>query len=186
MRADLAMKKWTEREIQFALTYSQRHSPFYIRSHICVANVSWGADFHHELDLLSVSKAGYGTEAEIKVSVSDLKRDLKKKHCHKDSRIRQLYFAGPLEMKEALLEFAPENAGVITVERGVSQGHWAIPYVCYTVRRPKINQYAEKFTEAEIQKLLRLGNMRFWTLLKHGILNAEDEKKDMRREEDDR
>ncbi|GMO51764.1 MAG: hypothetical protein Pg6C_16670 [Treponemataceae bacterium] len=166
------MNKWTEKEIQFALTYSQRHSPFYIRSHICVTNVSWGADFNHELDLLSVSKAGYGTETEIKISVSDLKRDLEKTHCHKDNRIRQLFFAGPAEMKEALLEYAPENAGVITVERDIQQGYWTIPYYCYTIRKPKINQYAVKFTEKEIQKLLRLGNMRFWSLLRREFMHS--------------
>jgi hypothetical protein len=58
-----------------------------------MAYVSWGANFHHELDLLSVSKAGYGTE-----------------------------------------------------------------------------------TDAEIQNPLRLGNTRFWSLLRHEILNAEDER----------
>jgi hypothetical protein len=170
------MKKWTEREIQFALTYSQRHSPFYIRSHICVTNVSWGAEFNHEIDLLSVSKARYGTETEIKASVSDLKRDLEKKHRHEDGRIRQLYFAAPSEMEGALLEYAPENAGLIVVERDAHTANSTIPYVCYAIRRPKINRHAVKFTEAEIRNLLRIGNMRFWSLMRHEFINSKNER----------
>ena len=79
----------TADEVQYALTCSKL-SPFYIRSHIVVPNVSYGLGFNHELDLLSISTPAHiGTEIEIKVSVSDLKRDAKKKHPHKDHRIRQ-------------------------------------------------------------------------------------------------
>jgi hypothetical protein len=159
------MKKWTESEIQFALTYSKNYSPFYIRSHFVVTNVFWGAGFDHELDLLSVSKSGYGTEVEIKVSVSDLKRDADKKHGHTSSRIKDLYFAGPVEMQDAFLQYTPENAGVITVEKREGRLGSHIFYQCRIIRKPKSNIGAAKFTEKEIVNLLRLGNMRFWTLL---------------------
>ena len=92
----------TAKEVQYALTYSQR-SPFYYRSHYVVPNVYWGLDFYHELDLLSISKSGrVGTEIEIKVSKSDLKRDQEKRHGHRDSRISQLFFCWPTRTGRSL------------------------------------------------------------------------------------
>ncbi len=151
----------TEKEVLYALTYSQRRSPFYIRSHFVVPHVSWGLGFKHELDLLSISNSGYGVEVEIKVSKSDLKRDLEKKHGHYDPRIRQLYFAGPEELYDAFLEYVPEHAGIITISRG----EYGVNPICDIRRNAKINKEAVKFTEKEINQLLRLGNMRYWRLL---------------------
>ena len=48
------------------------------RVNLVVPNVSWGF-FNHECDLISISKSGFATEYEIKVSKSDLKADKKKK-----------------------------------------------------------------------------------------------------------
>ena len=155
----------TERQMAYALTYSQL-SPFYFRSHYVVPNVYRGLHFSHEMDLLAVNpKSRIGTEVEIKVSKSDLKRDAEKKHGHFDRRIRQLYFAVPADLLDAAFEHVPPEAGIITVFRN-SGGAWAEgKYQCTVRRRAKPSKYyAEPFTEREITELLRLGNMRYWSV----------------------
>lgn len=153
----------TANEVQHALTYSQS-SPFYIRSHLVIPNVHWGLGFNHELDLLSISMPAHiGTEIEIKISKHDLKRDLEKGHRHEDPRIRQLYFAGPVELQEAFFEYAPKEAGIITVYfNDDMKEHYR--YQCSIRRNAKPRKNFRPFTEKEIAQLLRLGNMRYWSL----------------------
>jgi hypothetical protein len=156
----------TAMEVQHALTYSER-SPFYIRSHLVVPNVGYGLGFNHELDLLSITMdRRVGTEIEIKVSRADIKRDLEKKHRHSDPRLRQLYFAGPNELREAFFEYAPAEAGIITVcfEGG---RRWQ----CVTRRRAKPQKKWRPFTDREVERLLRLGNMRYWSLFSKRFKN---------------
>ena len=141
----------TAKEVQHALTYSES-SPFYFRSHLVVPNVYWGLQFNHELDLLSVSiPAHIGTEID-------------KKHGHKDPRIRQLYFAGPVELQEAFFEYAPEEAGIITVyfDGRIERKHHR--YQCCVRRNPKPRKGFRPFTDKEIATLMRLGNMRYWSI----------------------
>ena len=75
------------------------------RTHLIVPNVSWGFT-SHECDLLIMSKSGYLIEVEIKVSLPDLKKDLLKKHGHKEDRIKYLYFAIPQKL-EKYIEYIP-------------------------------------------------------------------------------
>jgi len=152
----------TADEVQYALTYSQ-NSPFYFRSHYVVPNVHYGLGFNHELDLLVISPVTFiGTEVEIKVSKGDLKRDLEKKHHHFDFRIRQLYFAGPRTLEGAFHEYAPKEAGIITVIPQVVCG--STRYYCSIRRNAKVNKSFIPFKPKEIEQLLRLGNMRYWSL----------------------
>jgi len=157
----------TAAEVQYALTYSQT-SPFYIRSHIVVPNVHWGLGFNHELDLLSISIPGFiGTEIEIKVSRGDIKRDLEKKHKHYDPRIRQLYFAGPYELSGDFYKYVPEEAGIIVVSN-ISSGR----YQCRIRRKSKVlKQWSKAFTDKEVFQLMRLGNMRYWSLFSKQFRN---------------
>src|SRR5699024_7195503 len=83
-----------------------------------------------ELDILSVTKSGYATGVEIKVSKSDLKRDLKKRHweLYNNSRLenvemyRKLYFgklkyfyyAVPPELIEDAENQIPDWCGILT------------------------------------------------------------------------
>ena len=48
----------------------------------------WKEIVNHECDMLIVTKNRYLTEVEIKISLSDLKADFKKKHQHKDKNIK--------------------------------------------------------------------------------------------------
>jgi hypothetical protein len=137
-----------------------------------VPNVHWGLGFNHELDLLSISSARIGTEIEIKVSKNDLKRDAEKEHRHFDERIRQLYFAGPVELQDAFFEYAPPEAGIITVSAG-SKALYGF-YHCGIMRRPKPRKHFRAFTDKEITMLLRLGNMRYWSLFSKQFKRMED------------
>ena len=126
---------------------------FGYRQNVIVPNVFWGLGFRHELDLLLVTQRRVCWEIEIKVSVSDLKRDVEKRHQHQDPRLARLYFA----ISETLvphISCIPESAGVLVVDSRLR---------LRVLRPPRIRK-AKKLTDSEYLKLLELGTMRIWTL----------------------
>lgn len=125
------------------------------RMNLIVPNVFWGLGFLHELDVMVVTKAHYAYEIEIKVSLSDLKADLKKWHGHFNDRIRKLFFAIPKIMLEKSIEFIPQRAGILSVSQGL---------FVETVRPPKINKNAKPLDDKTISKLYQLAAMRTWAL----------------------
>jgi hypothetical protein len=142
------------------------------RTNIIVPNVWWGMDgLDHECDLLVVSGSGYASEIEIKVTGSDIKRDLKKgrrrnysgqefqlAHRHCDI-IKKLYFAVPLKLAQH--PDIPEWAGILAVKD--IQDTILFPKVV-TVRPPHVNKDVRPLKDYEREKLLRLGVMRIWSL----------------------
>ncbi len=148
---------------------------FDYRVNLIVPNVHWGMNMH-ECDLLIVSQVGYCTEVEIKVSRADLRADAKKLHGHNGGVARRvikyLYFAVPLALEEAALEFAPERAGIITVKdtQPDRYGYIAGPR-CRRVREPTCNKHSTKMTDRERYKVARLGALRIWNL-KRKIING--------------
>ena len=126
-----------------------------IRVNIVVPNIHWGL-LPYETDLFVLSKTGYATEIEIKVSAGDLKADKLKKHTHSSPLIRKLYFAMPDKL-EKHIEHVPAKAGILLVDYYGRVREF---------RKPKINTAARKLTEKEVYQVLRLGNMRTWGLRK--------------------
>ena len=124
-----------------------------IRRNLVVPNVSWGLSLH-ECDVLSMTHAGYLTEYEIKVSASDLKKDLEKRHGHKSDKIKFLYFVIPSRLAK-YIEFIPERAGVLVVN---SKGK------IFKIADAKPNVRAQALTEKEKYELARLGALRIWGL----------------------
>ena len=142
------------------------------REHIIVPNISWGMGLH-ECDLLVMTKSGCAYEVEIKVSLSDLKKDLKKSHGHGlkwpqyyadkfpdvqmneifQDKIKYLYFAIP-EALEKHVGFIPEKAGILLVGEGL---------FVRLLRKPQ-DKSKYRFTDVEIHNIARLGTMRIWTL----------------------
>ena len=119
----------------------------------------WKNIVNHECDILIVTKNRYLTEVEIKISLSDLKADFKKKHQHKDENIKNFYYAFPAEMKEKAIELIPEEAGILIVVKK----ECGIPYrkiECY--RKPKINKEAKSINDIVLSKIYRLGYLRYW------------------------
>lgn len=136
-----------------------------IRRNLVVPNVSWGLSLH-ECDVLSMTHAGYLTEYEIKVSASDLKKDLEKRHGHKSDKIKFLYFVIPSRLAK-YIEFIPERAGVLVVN---SKGK------IFKIADAKPNVRAQALTEKEKYELARLGALRIWGL-KRKIENLNQRRK---------
>ena len=162
------MNHWTSKQIERALV-AYHGSPFCYRRWLVVPNVSYGLE-SHECDLLALSTSGYAHEIEIKVSVSDLKADFKKAHQHQSmgNKTRCLWYAAPLEMMAALLEYCPPHAGLLTV----ASDHAA----ARVLRKATPIRGARPYTEAERFQLARLGTMRYWT--RRECLELEKEKHD--------
>ena len=130
------------------------------RRNLIVPNVSWGLGVH-ECDLLSVTPARWATEVEIKVSKSDIKKDLEKTHQHKSDLIQKLYFAVPDYLSDC--EYIPDGVGIISVKNNASLYFYNKAAI---IRTPTVNKAARKLSEAEYDKLLRLGCLRIWNLKK--------------------
>ena len=124
-----------------------------------VPNVSWGWGLRYEADLIAVSGSGWATEIEIKVSKSDLLRDIKKdKWIHPSFRTKKIkcfYYAVPESLKDVALTWTdmPEGSGIIVVR---PDGMAAI------VRRARTRPDSRKLTDEEIMKLYQLVAMRYW------------------------
>lgn len=136
---------------------------FNFRQNIIVPNICWGMHIH-ECDLFIVSKSGYVTEVEIKISKQDLVNDKKKRHGHQHAIIKKLYFAIPESLTDYQIHI-PARAGIIILAEkqiyvnGFRKG-------IRISREPFVNQSCRKLSEKEMQKVLWLGVMRVWSLKK--------------------
>jgi len=139
---------------------------FDIRKNIIVPNISWGLSGMHECDIFIIKKSRYAIEIEIKISKSDLLADFKKKHNHVDNRIKEFYYAIPIDLLEACENHIPEHVGIIVCERNGR-------YNSITTRihrETTANKNCRKLNEKEVLKVAVLGTMRIFKL-KERILN---------------
>jgi len=133
------------------------------RANLIVPNVYWGMPGFHECDLLVVSKAGYLTEIEIKITRADLRADAKKWHGHNSNRIKRLFFALP-EYLESAIDLVPERAGIILVRPNVPDVDPIWTPRCREIRPAQRNKIAQKISDADRYKIARLGALRIWNL----------------------
>lgn len=143
---------------------------------IIVPNIqgAYSIPIKFETDILSISKSGYATGVEIKVSKSDLKADLKKRHqqdfdslCIYDYNktnkefyygcFKNFYYAVPEYLKNDCLEQIPNWMGLLVARRNKDLKRISI----IEVRPPKI-LYKRKWTELEMLKIARLGSIRIY------------------------
>lgn len=161
-------QKMTTREIELAVMNYFINTR---RSRVVVPNVSWGVPgLHHECDVVAISGSNYGTEIEIKATLSDLKKEREKKHNHESRWIKYLYYAIPAEMYSAATDYLPEHAGVILVWRdGNPDGVYGIDYSLglQVIRQPEANATAVKWSEKDVTNLMRLGALRIAGLKKN-------------------
>jgi len=142
------------------------------RKYLIVPNVSWGW-LNYEADMIAVDcKTRYCTEIEIKISLSDLKADFKKRHNHDNKKVSRLIYAMPESLLEKGLPLIPNSCGVISVKYvelpdskyGKSNGgYWKAEHVRIAKRRKGVLPVSEK----DVNDLGRLGCMRIWTLKQH-------------------
>jgi hypothetical protein len=144
---------------------------FDIRKHIIVPNISWGLGGMHECDIFIIKKSRYCVEIEIKISKYDLLADFKKKHNHVDNRIKEFYYAIPIDLLETCETHIPEHIGIIVCER---TGR----YNTINTRIHRVttsNKNCRKLNEKEVLKVASLGCMRIWSL-KEKVINLKNEK----------
>jgi hypothetical protein len=136
---------------------------FDYRQQLIVPNVSWGMHMH-ECDLLIVSKAGYLTEVEIKVTRADLRADKKKWHGHRSPVIKRLFFALP-DYLEKCIDMVPKRAGIILIKpKDNVPGEYPYSPRCREIRPAQRQKGAGKITDADRYKIARLGALRIWNL----------------------
>lgn len=160
----------TERKLIKALALG-RDSLFHVKKvGLIVPNVSYGF-LEWEADALIMSKTGFLTEVEVKVSLGDMSMDgMKSKWTNKravkqlNDMIKYFYYAVPKDMADEALKIietsdveAIKKAGLITLEL-TPNSRWIIR----VVQSPTANTKAKKLTLEQQYKLARLGTMRVW------------------------
>lgn len=141
---------------------------------LIVPNVYWGQKFMHECDILMMTAAGYLTEIEIKVSLSDLKKDKEKEHGHNSIEIKYLYFAIP-EYLEKHVEHIPDRAGIIVIRE--DHGVVSTSNIVTKLRPAIINKGCKPLSDK--YQLAKLGAVRIWHL-KRKIFDLKEELKKAR------
>ena len=131
-----------------------------------VEPATWRNIVNHECDILSVSKNMFLREVEIKVSVSDFKADLQKKHQHIDENVRQFYYAVPYYILDNVKELVPENAGILVAKiiektnrnNEVTSKKWIIE----KIKSPKNNNLAKPIDDKKLNVIFRIGYLKYW------------------------
>ena len=166
----MKQKKLTSLDVEVAV--AQYFGP---RQNLAVPNLSHGL-LKYEADLVFMTKSGYLTEVEIKVTKADVKRDLEKNHRHDDPRIKQLYFAIPDYLDtEEVRAMIPQRAGILTVS---SDRDLTYRYVKCT-RNPYVDTSTRALGLSDMYQFARLGALRIWAL-KRDKLRAKAELLELR------
>lgn len=142
------------------------------RQNIIVHNVTdLSGLVRFETDMISLTKNGYATGFEIKVSRSDLLADFKKAHhLNMDEffgfeyyyePFKYFNYAVPSDLKELALDVIPKWCGLYVVYE-YSQGDG---YYCLVERKPK-KLFNRKWSDEQMIKLAHLGAMRIYNLKK--------------------
>lgn len=139
---------------------------FDFRANTIVPNLSESM-LPYEADVVVVTKSGYATEIEIKVSKSDLMADFKKKRFHDSKLFKRFYYAVPEELKEFALSVIPESAGLLVATR-LDDGD----VIMLKERNAEVRRFHKKWEPWRIADLQRLGTMRIFSL-KQKILTLE-------------
>lgn len=135
---------------------------FPIPRNLCVANVSWSL-LPYEADLLVMTGSGYLIEVEVKISLSDLKRDASKSKWHSDAfnnLISRFYYAIPkvLWEKASTRDHIRPGAGVI-----IADGPDPLGYFARIEIEADRNMRARPLTQRQQFDLARVGSYRAWS-----------------------
>lgn len=135
----------------------KRNSPFNFRKYNVVANLSFGF-LDYEADLFAMNANGYCTEIEIKISIADLKNEFSKDKFKKtgfhSNKIKNFYYAMPTKIYEKVDFELVSYAGVYVISE---TGKVTLK------KKASPNKDAIKMSLEDQLKILRLGNMRYWT-----------------------
>lgn len=151
-------------EIEYALVDN-----FFLNNKLVAVGITKSSGIvSHECDVLTVNNNGFITEYEIKVSISDVKADLKKKHRHSCNKIARTFFVLPEDLVDKAKELIPIQFGIISIKKVdllidnssrktlVFEKGYRLNYI----RQPKRNKSCVPITTDELLTLYRLDNMR--------------------------
>ena len=141
------MNGWTEGKLMLALAGGE------FRSRLLFPQADFAGG---RLDLLALSRSGYATEYEFKISRGDWNADREKsKWRHPDRRyIARFFYVVPDDLADRIPEWVPAEHGVIAVSDG-----WG---VVARVKRDARRLKAERVPDAEVSRLYRNLYYRFW------------------------
>jgi hypothetical protein len=109
-------------------------------------------------DLTVISRSGYATVIEIKISRADWDRDQHKARWP-SKQITRFFYAVPISVFErGIPAHVPEHCGILVVAPG---GHWA-GFDDVWEQRAARRLKAEKFTDAQLRKIDEAFYFRFW------------------------
>jgi hypothetical protein len=172
----------TSNDITRALAHAFPPLKYTISARCCSA-LQWEADF------LAVTKAGYLTEVEIKVSRSDFQAEFKSKaHKHRvlqegvpkqgqwrhktgydldwttvqPHRVKHFYFAMPHELATQLEPLVPTYCGLVAISTGGRFGALKVK----VLRPAPILKNHRKLTQEEIHQIMRSNHYRYCDALR--------------------
>ena len=153
----------SEQHIQYAL-----YQELLRRGHkIIVPNVSWSY-FSWEADLISITKANYLNEFEIKISLSDFQKDfLKSKHRVLKNPLGRyripnyFWYVAPIK---AIPLCIPDYAGLIEV---VQQDYRII---LNQIKKPK-QLHTKSMLERDVMTILRTIMFKYWNMCSNRLNN---------------
>lgn len=134
-----------------------------------IPNIYLSGGVWSEADLISVTKAGYISEYEIKISRADFKADLKKRKHHffeKNNRCFQRYFWFVTPDGLVKPEEIPNYAGHIEVSKPRRYDPW---FRC-SVKKNPMRLSGEKINDRQKEKIYRGYMLRYWDM-RHRLEN---------------
>ena len=154
------MDKITSKYITWFLANKSKWKP---RQWLMIPNLSWSF-LEWEADLICVSKSGYITEIEIKISKADLLKDQEKykfqnRQLKSWEYIKEFYYCVPEKLLPDIPESYKQFAGIIVVP---SDGRCR----CRIIHLAPVNKKAKKITDVERMNLMRILGLRFWSQYK--------------------
>jgi hypothetical protein len=140
------------------------------RRYMVIPNASWGLHLLYEADLFVIGATGCPYEIEIKVSVSDFKRDFKKNKYRTMGfldQCRGFYFAYPESIHDKVIGLVPDYAGAIAISERRYEWTQAVDLVPMIKKKAKMRN-VRKLRDDERIQIGRLMQMRYWELRKAG------------------
>ena len=122
----------------------------------------------HECDMLAVTKNKFLYEIEIKISVSDFKADFKKKHNH-EGNIKQFYYAVPHYILDKIEDLVPEETGILIAE--CNDDNFNKSWKLKKYKNAKNNKLATPIDDEKLNKIFRIGYLKYWFYRKKEYYN---------------
>ena len=119
----------------------------------------WDIDGLRE-DVVIVSRAGYATVIEIKISRTDWEKDRDKRRWPAEQIARFFYAVPQQVLVRGIPAHVPEHCGILTVREG---GHWA-GYDTVHEERAARRMPAAKLSDQQLRKIDEAFYYRFWRL----------------------